>query len=74
MGLNNGRSYENLDGNEMRDEDEKFVWGPEKTAADIMSMVDGWRRVQALDDAAWKARRQQNDARGADFRSALQPV
>ena len=71
MGLNNGRSYdENL---EVRDEDEKFVWGPKKTAADIMSMVDGWRRVQAQDEAAWKAR-QQNDARGADFRSALQPI
>jgi len=46
-GLNNGTSYENLDGNGMRDE-EKFVWGPEKTAADIMSITNGWRRAWEL--------------------------
>jgi hypothetical protein len=78
-GLNDGRSYENLDGNEMRDE-EKFVLGPEKTAADIMSLAEGWRRSRELDEAAWRARMQnarnkkEKIARGADFKSALQPV
>ena len=59
-GLNNGRSYDNLDGNEMRDQEEEFasVWGPEKTAAEIMSIVDGWRRAWELDEAERKARMQ----------------
>ena len=67
---------ESLDGNEMMDENEKFVWGPEKTAADIMSIADGWRRAWEMDEAAWKARVQNKmrNARGADFGSALQPI
>jgi len=75
-GLNNGRSYANLDDNEMRDGDKKFVWGPEKTAAEIMSIADGWRRAWEMDEAAWKARVQNKtrNARGADFGSALQPI
>jgi hypothetical protein len=67
---------ESLDGNEMRDEDEKFVWGPDKTAAEIMSIADGWRRAREMDEAAWKARVQnkKRNATGADFESALQPI
>jgi hypothetical protein len=62
--------YENLDGNEMIDEDEKFVWGPEMTAAEIMSIADGWRRAWEMHEAAWKARVQNKNEK----RSALQPI
>jgi hypothetical protein len=62
-GLNDGRSYETLDGNGMRDEEEKFVWGPEKTAADIMSIANGWRRTWELYEKR----------KGLDSGSALRP-
>src|SRR5438045_1936369 len=52
--LNNGRSYANLDGNEMSNGDKRFIWGPEKTAAEIMSIANGWCRAWEMDEAAWK--------------------
>jgi hypothetical protein len=49
----------------MKDEKDGFAFGPEKTAAEIVPIFDGWRHVRELDEAAWKARRE------AGIRSAL---